>query len=442
MHSRATPGNPRELQLAPHAESRAGMGGPADGQVVSNPMTPATELTERDDAQTVARPGGLPTRLRRWWTRPAGRQLHRLDLHSGRITLQAWLASRGLIALVALLLAVLTHRHLLDMTNGWDAVHFGDLARYGYGYDPKGELLAFFPGLPLLLRVGLLIGLPTPVTGMIIGALGSAAAAVALARLGGPWAAVVWLFAPTAVFTTVGYTESLFCAFAFWAWERARSDRWAAAAVLTALACTTRVSGLFLVGALLVMIITSTRTSWPGRGRRALWLLIPIAVLAGFVLYEHSLSGKWDAWYQAQVDGWYRGFTWPWQSFLNTWAAVQPGAYADHPYWAWVFRAEMASMVIGVLVTIWCLTRKLWAEASWVAVQVLAFSLSYWYMSVNRAVLLWFPLMIMIAHWGSSKPTRRGPAIVHRIAVILLFVAGTALMLVWSWLYFTGHWAS
>ncbi|GAB3919181.1 hypothetical protein GCM10011575_29610 [Microlunatus endophyticus] len=426
-------------------------------------MTPATDLpqldntrldntqlgntqlgnTQGEDSEPVSSPAdGVRDRLRRWWRRPSGLELQPLDLRSGRITLQAWIASRGLIALVALLLAVITHRRLLDMTNNWDAVHFGDLARYGYGFDPKGELLAFFPGLPWLLRVGLIVGLPTPVTGMIIAGLASAAAAIALMRLGGRWAAVVWLFIPTTVFTTVGYTEALFCALAFWAWERARSDRWAAAAILAGLACTVRVSGLFLVGALAVMIITSTRTRWAGRGRRLLWLLIPVAVLAAFVIYEHALSGRWDAWYKAQVDGWYRGFTWPWQSFLNTWAAVQPGAYADHPYWAWVFRAEMISMAIGVLVTIWCLTRKLWAEASWVAVQVLAFSLSYWYMSVNRAVLLWFPLMIMIARWGSWRPHRRGPAIVHRVAVIMLFVIGGALMIGWSWLYFTGNWAS
>ena len=56
--------------------------------------------------------------------------------------------------------------------------------------------------------------------------VGSAVAAAALLRLGGPWAAVAWLFAPTAVFTTVPYTESVFCALAFWAWERARADRW------------------------------------------------------------------------------------------------------------------------------------------------------------------------------------------------------------------------
>lgn len=380
--------------------------------------------------------------FRRWLAAPGGLTLQRLDFRGGRLVLQGWLASRGLIALVALLLAVLTHRDLMAMTNNWDAVHFADLARYGYAYDPQWRLTAFFPGLPSVLRMGLLIGLPTQITGMIIAALGSVAAAMAVARLGGPWAAVVWLFIPTTVFTTVGYTESLFCAFAFWAWERARSDRWLAAALLAGAACTVRVSGLFLIGALFVMIITSSRVRWFTRLRRAALLIIPIAVLAAYSAYLYGLTGSWTAWYDAQVDGWYRGYTPPWQSFLNTWAAVQPGAYADRPYWAWIFRAEMVSMAVGVVVTIWCLTRKMWAEASWVAVQVLAFSLSYWYMSVNRAVLLWFPLMIMVGRFGSWRPTHRWVAVARRVLLIIGGVVGVAAMLTWSWLYFCGYWAS
>ena len=42
----------------------------------------------------------------------------------------------------------------------------------------------------------------------------------------------------------------------------------------------------------------------------------------------------------------------------------------------------------------------MWAEASWVGIQVVAFSLSYWFFSVNRAILLWFPLWIMIGSLG------------------------------------------
>ncbi len=128
-------------------------------------------------------------------------------------------------------------------------------------------------------------------------------AAAALIRLGGPWAAIAWLFAPTAVFTTVPYTESLFCAAAFWAWERARSDRWLAAALITAVACTVRVSGLFLVIALVVMIMTSRDLDWATRGRRLVLLSIPTVVLAGFATFLYWLTGQLDRLVFSAVDG-------------------------------------------------------------------------------------------------------------------------------------------
>jgi hypothetical protein len=355
---------------------------------------------------------------------------------------QAWLLSRGLIALAALLLAVFTQRSLVDQVSNWDVQHFTRLALGGYLAEPNGQLMAFFPGLPVILGAFAHLGVPTWLTGMALAAIGSALAAAALVRLGGPWAAIGWLFAPTAVFTTVPYTESLFCAAAFWAWERARADKWAAAAALAALACTVRVSGLFLVGALLVMILTTRRISWTTRLQRAAWLLLPAAVLAVFATYLWTLTGSWTAWYHAQTTGWVRELTWPWQSFLNTIPAILPGAYADHPWWAAVFRAEVVSMALGVFVTVYCLVRRRWAEASWVGVQVLAFSLSYWFFSVNRAILLWFPLWIMLAEWVSWRPRRPAARVVHRGLIVLVGTFMVGSMLFWSWLYFTGHWAS
>src|SRR3712207_2550077 len=99
-------------------------------------------------------------------------------------------------------------------------------------------------------------------------------------------------------------------------------------------------------------------------------------------------------------------------------------------------------MVVGLAVTVWCLSRKLWAEASWVGVQVLAFSLSYWFFSVNRATLLWFPLWMMVAAWGTWRPRQPRAARVHRTLVGLAWAVSVTLMLWWCWLYFTGHWAS
>ena len=383
-------------------------------------------------SRTAARP--RPT--------PSGSTLPPVSWNDRRTVIQAWLASRGLIALVALLLAVTQQRSVLEMVDNWDAVHFGNLAAGGYLAEPGGLLMAFFPGFPAVLRLGLHLGLSTQITGLIVAAVGSVFAAAAMIRLGGPWAAVGWLFAPTAVFTTVPYTESMFCAAAFWAWERARSDRWLAAVLLSAVACSVRVSGLFLIGALFVMIITTRRVDVATRARRTAMLIIPAAVIGAYVVYLHHLTGSWNAWYTAQSTGWVRGFTPPWRSFLNTIPAITPGAFPDHPGWAWVFRGEVVSMALGLIVTAWCLVRRRWAEASYVGVQVLAFSLSYWFFSVNRALLLWFPLWIMLAEWGTWRP--RPPALraVHRVAVVGLGVVGVLLVLTWSWLFFTGHWAS
>jgi Mannosyltransferase (PIG-V) len=368
----------------------------------------------------------------------------------GRIVVQAWLASRGMIFTVALVLAVVQHRTLTNMVSNWDVQHFGNLAASGYLAEPDGTLMAFFPGWPTILWLFDQLGVPVAISGVIISSACSAVAAAALYRLGGRWAAVAWLFAPTAVFTVVPYTESLFCAVAFWAWERARADRWLAATLLTALACTVRVSGLFLIGALLVMIITS-RSPAALKLRRAALMLIPAAVIMAFATYLYALTGTWTAWYRAQSTGWVRQLTWPWDSFLNTIPAILPGAYADHPWWAAVFRGEMISMAVGIGVTIWCIVvsirarrshgpgsdHTMWGEASWVGVQVLAFSLSYWFFSVNRATLLWFPLWIMIGRWveGGSRP-------LHRVLVAAAFIVEIVLMLWWSWLFFTGHWAS
>jgi len=370
----------------------------------------------------------------------------------GRIVIQAWLASRGLIVAVALLLAVVQHRTLTNMVSNWDVEHFSKLATGGYFADPNGTLMAFFPGLPVIFSLFNQLGVPVAITGVVLSTVCSAIAAAALYRLGGQWAAVAWLFAPTAVFTMVPYTESLFCAAAFWAWERARSDRWLAAAVLTAVACTVRVSGLFLIGALLVMIITD-RKSAAAKLRRAALMLIPASVIIAFATYLYVLTGSWTAWYRAQTNGWVRQLTWPWESFLNTIPAIMPGAYANHPWWAAVFRGEMISMAAGVGVTVWCVVislrarrspngpdRPMWGEASWVGVQVLAFSMSYWFFSVNRATLLWFPLWIMLGRWvaGPSRVSRTA----HRLLVAAAFTVEIVLMLWWSWLFFTGQWAS
>jgi len=360
-----------------------------------------------------------------------------------RLVVQAWLGSRVLLALVLVWTLWSTGTTWQAAAGNWDVAHFLRIAREGYA--AKDEA-AFFPGLPLLLRAAGAVGIDMVGAGMVLSVVGSAFAAWALWRLGGPTvgvvAAALWLVAPTTVFTMVPYTESLFAAFAFWAWVRARQGRWAGAAVLAAGACSVRVSGLFLLAALGVMALTGAYegdTRWTRRLTSIAWLLVPAAVPAAYATYLRVTKGSWLAWYSAQSDGWGRRLTWPWVAFQNTLRAIVPGAYADHPGWAWVFRAEVVSIVVGLVVTIACLVGKRWAEATWVGVQVAAFATSYWYMSVNRAVLLWFPLWLMLG----SFATRPGRTRTARIVVVLGWGVLSVLLLVW-WAarFFTGQWAS
>ena len=46
----------------------------------------------------------------------------------GRIVIQAWLASRGMIVAVALVLAIVQQRTLTGMVSNWDVQHFARLA--------------------------------------------------------------------------------------------------------------------------------------------------------------------------------------------------------------------------------------------------------------------------------------------------------------------------
>lgn len=383
----------------------------------------------------------------------------------GALIAQVFVATRLILLGTALVVAIRTKGSVSGVLDNWDVAHFAAIARNGYAVSTD---VAFFPGLPLLLRPGLALGIAPEISGVGLSLVTSALAVWALYRLGGKWASIAWLLAPTAVFTLVAYSESPFCAAAFWAWERATKRQWWAAALLAAGACTLRVSGLFLIGALGVLALTQAWDAYrarsaeapgasavgdasrptptgagPGeRAARALlgsvpWLLIPAAVLFSYAAYLYLQTGSWTTWFSAQAAGWMRGFTWPWDCLAHHWAAIQPGMYADHPGWVWVFRAELVSWLVGIVVTVIALRRRKVAEASWVAVQVLAFSLSYWLQSVCRAVLLWFPLWTQIGGFVDAHRTR-GWRVVWALAVAVALIV----QVTWGVLFYLEMWSS
>jgi Mannosyltransferase (PIG-V) len=293
----------------------------------------------------------------------------------------------------------------------WDWEHFQVIAQYGYDGPPGGwrvPLEAFFPGLPLAVRlVHVLVGNWT-LAGLLISFVAGAVAVVTLAKLAdldnpagtGERAVLLLLLSPCAVFLAAGYTEALFMAFALPAWLAARRGNWMLAGLLGAGASTTRISGVFLGAALVVEFLTARdgRRRWS----QLPWLVLPGVPVLAYFAYLHSRTGDWMAWQHAQERGWYRDFTNPLLTFQHTWNAAFDGSYEVG--WAWMFRAELAAMLLGVALTGWLLLRRRWAESVYVGLQVAAFGTSYWYFSVPRATLLWWPLWIGLAAWTLRRP--------------------------------------
>jgi hypothetical protein len=351
-----------------------------------------------------------------------------------RAALLVWAASRAGLAWLLVVVAWSTGLALGAPAVGpgqllqWDAVHYLAVARDGYDQPPDGSRLdAFFPGLPLLLRGLHAVGVPWVWTGPVVSLVAGAVAVTALARLAeadgppgaGPRAVLLLVLAPSAVFLAAGYTEALFLALALPAWLAARRGAWAAAGLLTAGACSVRVTGLFLLAALAVRYLQQRRggagAGPPGRWSWA-WLLLGLLPVLGFGAQRWASTGDALAWLHAQQQGWGRTPTWPWDAWARTWHAAfhEP---AQPAYALLGFRLELVALVVGVALTGWLVRNRRWPEAVFVGLQVAVLATSSYYLSVPRATLLWWPLWAALAAW--TLRSRAGPGGEARLAWLL-----------------------
>lgn len=332
---------------------------------------------------------------------------------------------------------------LLAPFQQWDWFHYLAIARDGYFPDGAGPWSAewdnreaFFPGFPLLLRATHTLVPDWTVAGLLISLVAGAVAVVALARVArlhlshpdaGRRAALFFLVSPCAVFLAVGYTEALFLAFALPAWLAAQRRDWPCAALLATAATAVRVSGLFLAAALALHFVLTARAhrQW----RRLPWLALPALSPALYSAYLHAHTGEWMAWKSAEERGWYRTFHTPWDAWTQTWHNAFDHVQTTN--YAFMFQAELAAMLLGVALLALLVGKRRWPEALYIALTLCALGTSYWYMSIPRATLLWWPLWIALSAVSLRRPRLE-------TGYLCLTVPLTA---VFSLAYLTGHWA-
>lgn len=318
---------------------------------------------------------------------------------------------------------------LLGVYGQWDFDWYEGIAAHGYfsGRGPGQDGYAFLPGDPFALAAAHLLLRQWIVSGLLVSLIAGGVTLVCIGRLGGERAALYLLTAPAAMYLMVGYSESLFLAFALPAWMAAKRRDWPTAALLAAFAGLVRVNGLFLVAALVLAAATSEHG---GRRLRAVAVTSAAAIGPGFYeLYLRLGSGSWTAWLTANRDGWGLRFVGPWKSLTDTWNMAF--GHVLTPVRAPMFQLEIACMGAGVALAIALAWRRAWPEALYCGLTFAALGTTTYYQSVPRALLISWPLYLLLA-----KASERRPWIGQ--AYLWVSVPLAALVAVY---FFLGQWA-
>ncbi|HNC23635.1 MAG TPA: mannosyltransferase family protein [Opitutaceae bacterium] len=292
---------------------------------------------------------------------PATTRVAGLRIPWGRIA--AWfVATRLLILLIAqlALLGVAKGPHFTGNPNvleafiRWDAGWYMGIARDGYTYNPAAQCsVVFLPLYPLLLKVVWYAVGNYAVAGALVAnaaLLGLCGLLWRFARelLGSESAAhdavLLLLLSPVTFFFSSIYSESLFL-FAMLAtmWSAHRRN-WIGVAVAGYLAGLTRSVGFLLVIPLAVEWIQQGNlggTEPAGRrwGRLAACLM-PGAGLATYFAYLGVKFGDPLAYVHVQ-NYWFQKFTWPTETFHNTYANLAP-------FYGWWFTLALVAGVIAL----------------------------------------------------------------------------------------------
>lgn len=346
---------------------------------------------------------------------------------------------RGVFLVFALLVVVifrpeaLPDGSILRVWERWDAPHFFEVARYGYGPPADPARIVIFPLFPALVAIGSLLTEPL-VAGMIISFGATLASAVGLYRLirldanrsTGSLGVLAMSIFPTAFSLVAPYTEAVFLAFAIWAFLFARTGRWREAGICSLFAGLARIHGAFILPALAVEYWLSRRRI----GRDAAWLLLGAGGPLVYLAINALTFGDPFFFVGIQTEVFRVSTTTPWNGLWSAWQ----GALAFQPteQWATVYLAPMAALVVLGLATIWSIVGRGGrpSYAVYCGIAFLSFASLTWPISVPRYIMGAFPIFIAAAYAG--RRSWLGPP---------LFVASTLLLGVCLTLFVIGHWA-
>jgi len=317
---------------------------------------------------------------------------------------------------------------LSSLVRVYDASWYARIAEQGYDPGPFDASVqhswAFFPLHPMLWRAVSTMTGEFPLTGIALANLCFFLALIVVHRFTlasgfevpiADRAVLALALFPTSYFFALPWTESLFLLLSASCFLAAARERWWLAGILAALATVTRISGLFLLPALAILM-------WQARSRAPLsrWIALAFAPIAfaAFALFLRHVTGDALAFVHIQpafarpAHPTFEAIEWA----LRRWDWIIEG---------WNFRwLNAAAMLGGIAAAIWLTWKRKIALALFLVLGLAAPLNTATVMSGARYAIGLFPFAIAIGAW-----TQR------RYVEIALWTISAALLAVMSILY-------
>jgi hypothetical protein len=348
-------------------------------------------------------------------------------LSRARFAITVYLATRGLLLLVALVNGILRHHAFTHELSQWDGLWYRELADHGY---PDHVLhaqstLGFFPlypGIVWLIAHAFVVPvahwqiLSTTVAGVIVSGVGGLAAAVLVQRLAAEWwgeaagrrAVLIFCLFPGSVVFSMVYAEGLMLPVAIGCLLALQRRRWVLAGVLAGLATATEPQALVLVLPCAISAAFELRQKGL-RARRA--LLAPALSTVGaaaFAVFLWFWTGSPFASLIAQRDGWSEKT----DVLAVIHLAQQLGAqislrHFDHPTIDLNLAVGLAGAIILIvlLVLVARNRREMSVEAIFYTLGIAWLGLTSEYVPpMPRLLITAFPAVIVLARYVRGRP--------------------------------------
>jgi len=325
-------------------------------------------------------------------------------------------------------------RGWLEIWNRWDAVHYLNLAQNGY--QASGEdrfLIIFYPLFPWLTRIAALVFGDYILSALVLAGIASVAAGLLLRGLlhldytGEIAERSVWFMFifPGSAVLHLPYTESLLLALVLGSFLAARTDRWAVAGILGALACLSRINGVVLIPAL---IAEAGYEFWLTRRWHWQWLWIGLIGLGvmGYLLLNYHVHGDPFMFMTYRREHWFQILSWPW---TGIWAKIQVALHGSGEQWVILGVQDLLFMILGFVGTVWACIKLRPSYAVWMVCNWLLFTSTSFIIGVSRFTVVMFPLYILFSRLSA-----------RRIWYTTITVWSLLFLALFTGLYVEGHW--